>query len=84
MPLYPENSIEATVALKCIEIAEEYAQEMWRLYKRGTGPERADPHYQGLSDGAFEVAERIRNQVLRNPLPANSPDAQVTEPESEV
>lgn len=80
MPLLDENS--NAVALKCIEIAEAYAQKMWRLYKHGNGPERADPHYQGLSDGAFEVGSLIRQQVL-NPLPpAKDADVQATEPES--
>jgi hypothetical protein len=58
----PLSSKERLVAERCIEIAETYSDQMWRLYKRGWGPERADPHWQGLSDGAAEVAELIRKE----------------------
>jgi hypothetical protein len=41
-------------------IAEAYATEKWDAYKRGNGPGRADPHVQGLSCGADDVADAIR------------------------
>lgn len=43
-------------AKACDEIEAMY----WDAYKRGNGPERADPHYQGMSDGAGECAVHIR------------------------
>jgi hypothetical protein len=37
-----------------------------RKHKRGHGPERADPHYQGLSGGASDVAEALRREAEKN------------------
>lgn len=39
---------------------DEYAQEMWRAYKTGNGPQRASEHTQGQSDGAENCSRAIR------------------------
>lgn len=46
----------------CAKVCEDYSNERWHAYKRGdiNGPDRANPHVQGESDAASELADRIR------------------------
>lgn len=54
-----ENQIKQEYREKCALICDEIAVKHWQDYKGG--PNRADLHYQGLSDGADECAIAIRN-----------------------
>ena len=53
------NQIRQEAQEKCAIICDEIAVKHWQDYKGG--PNRADMHYQGLSDGADECAIAIRN-----------------------
>lgn len=44
---------------RAAKLAEELCVEAWAKYKSGNGPERADPHWQGISSGAEMVAMKI-------------------------
>lgn len=60
-PLYTAEQVEQIrreTVQACAEIAEAIVTQHWQDYKRG--PHRADPHYQGMSDGAQEVLDAIR------------------------
>lgn len=46
----------------CARICDEISETHWHAYKHGDSPSRADPHYQGLSMGADECAEVIRQR----------------------
>jgi hypothetical protein len=50
---------EATIE-ECAKICDEYALKLWKEYKTGHGPERANPNTQGESDGAGACAIFIR------------------------
>lgn len=43
----------------CANVADDLSVKWWGEYK-GSGPNRADPHYQGMSDGAEDVSAAIR------------------------
>jgi len=51
--------IEATIRA-CARVCEDKGSDYWKDYKTGDGPKRADPHYQGMSDGAHACSEAIR------------------------
>ena len=44
---------------RAAQVADEKAVDWWDAYK-GNGPHRADGRYEGMSDGAEEVAAAIR------------------------
>lgn len=49
----------------CVMVCDEIAEDKWALYKgrppyKGNEAGRADPHYQGMSDGASECGAAIR------------------------
>lgn len=46
----------------CAVLCEALSSKHWDAFKRGSGPERADPHYQGLSMGADECEAAIRTR----------------------
>lgn len=46
------------------KVCEDYSSKKWDEYKRGFGPGRADPHWQGQSDGATDCADAIRQTDL--------------------
>lgn len=50
---------------RCAQIADDIATKAWESYKRGHGPERADPYAEGLSDGAEKAAAAIRGGAER-------------------
>lgn len=58
---YIAEAIRET-ARRCAEIAEGLERAWWNDYKRSQGPRRGDPHWQGMSDGAAEVAAEIRRE----------------------
>jgi hypothetical protein len=43
-----------------MHLAEEISVRYWVAYKKGSVPERANPYYEGKSDGAEEVQNAIR------------------------
>lgn len=55
-----EAEIRREVARECVEMAEAASKSWWQEFK--TGEHRGDPHYQGMSDGASEVADGIRKR----------------------
>ena len=46
----------------CASEADALSWEYWGEYKKIMSPHRADPHYQGMSDGAENVAAAIRSR----------------------
>jgi len=46
----------------CASEADALSSEYWGEYKNIMSPHRADPHYQGMSDGAENVAAAIRSR----------------------
>lgn len=53
---------------RCAKICEEIEQDMWRAYKGlrpwdPLNPLRGDAHTQGVSDGAGQCADKIRQSV---------------------
>lgn len=49
---------------ECIQIATELSIKHWQEYKHGNSPARANPYYEGLSDGAELVANTILQKIL--------------------
>lgn len=49
------------MAETCAKACDEMAERYWREYKRGPGPHRADPEWQGRSNGADECAQACRD-----------------------
>ncbi len=45
---------------ECAKVCDRYEAEHWRGYKSNDPSERANPHTEGLSDGAGECAASIR------------------------
>lgn len=46
--------------LQAIQIAEDHASYCWDKFKRGFGPERGNPYWDGKSDGATDVADKLK------------------------
>jgi hypothetical protein len=44
----------------CAQEADKLSVKYWADYKRGKGPERANPYFEGKSDGAEDSADAIR------------------------
>lgn len=42
-----------------LKVTDEYTDKKWAEYKKGHGPNRADPYTEGQSDGAEQVGEKI-------------------------
>lgn len=48
---------------QCARVCDRYEAEHWRGYKSNDPSERANPHTEGLSDGAGECAAAIRGRA---------------------
>lgn len=48
-------------ANECYEISKKH----WSTYKYNPGPDRYDPHFQGLADGASECEDKIRELIIK-------------------
>lgn len=49
---------------RCAAIVDKLGADWWGLYKQRNGPHRADPFYEGKSDGADEIAASIRKEPV--------------------
>lgn len=60
------SATEKQVAEDCVQLAEEYGNRAWNVYKgirpAEEGFERASQHTEGFSDGAHKVAQSIRSK----------------------
>lgn len=52
-----EENLQILTALHVKAVA--YSKDCWTKYKRGNGPERGNSYWQGLADGADEIAMMI-------------------------
>jgi hypothetical protein len=48
---------------RAAKVCDGYAAKKWDEYKRGNGPGRAHPQWQGESDGAHDCAAAIREMA---------------------
>ena len=53
------DTIRETALREAAVVATALSSEWWAEYKNIHSPHRADPHYQGMSDGADDVAHAI-------------------------